>query len=71
MDSSGFLNAIGQHIPTYSKLAERKAHPRMDRNGCLLLKHMSVRINLINPADWREVCSIYEEGIATGLGTPL
>ena len=33
------------------------------------MKHMSVRINLMNPADWPEVCSIYEEGIATGLGT--
>lgn len=30
---------------------------------------MSVRIDLVNPADWPEVCSIYEEGIATGLGT--
>jgi len=34
-----------------------------------IMKHMSVRINLMNPADWPEVCSIYEEGIATGLGT--
>jgi L-amino acid N-acyltransferase YncA len=34
-----------------------------------IMKHMSVRIDLMNPADWPEVCSIYEEGIATGLGT--
>ena len=34
-----------------------------------IMKHMNVRINLMNPADWPEVCSIYEEGIATGLGT--
>jgi hypothetical protein len=34
-----------------------------------IMKHMSVRINLMNPADWPEVCSIYEEGMATGLGT--
>jgi L-amino acid N-acyltransferase YncA len=33
------------------------------------MKHMSVRIDLMSPADWPEVCSIYEEGIATGLGT--
>jgi L-amino acid N-acyltransferase YncA len=34
-----------------------------------IMKHMSVRIDLMNLADWPEVCSIYEEGIATGLGT--
>ena len=34
-----------------------------------IMKHMSVRIDLMNPADWPVVCSIYEEGIATGLGT--
>jgi phosphinothricin acetyltransferase len=34
-----------------------------------IMKHMSVRIDLMSPADWPEVCSIYEEGIATGLGT--
>jgi len=33
------------------------------------MKHMSVRIDLMSPGDWPEVCSIYEEGIATGLGT--
>jgi phosphinothricin acetyltransferase len=30
---------------------------------------MSVRIELMNAAAWPEVCSIYEEGIATGVGT--
>lgn len=34
-----------------------------------IMKQMSVRIDLMSPADWPEVCSIYEEGIATGLGT--
>jgi L-amino acid N-acyltransferase YncA len=34
-----------------------------------IMKHMSERIDLLNPADWPGVCSIYEEGIATGLGT--
>ena len=34
-----------------------------------IMKNMSVRIDLMKPADWPEVCSIYEEGIATGLGT--
>jgi L-amino acid N-acyltransferase YncA len=34
-----------------------------------IMKHMSERIDLMNPADWPEGCSIYEEGIATGLGT--
>ena len=33
------------------------------------MKHMAVRIELMTPADWPEVCAIYEEGIATGLGT--
>ena len=30
---------------------------------------MSVRIDLMTRADWPDVCAIYEEGIATGLGT--
>jgi phosphinothricin acetyltransferase len=30
---------------------------------------MTVRIELITPADWLDVRAIYEEGIATGLGT--
>lgn len=30
---------------------------------------MSVRIEPMTPADWPEVCAIYEEGIATMLGT--
>ena len=34
-----------------------------------IMEHMSVRIDLMSPADWLEVCSIYGEGIATGLGT--
>ena len=34
-----------------------------------IMEHMSVRIDLMSPADWLEVRSIYEEGIATGLGT--
>jgi hypothetical protein len=38
-------------------------------SALLDMEHMSVRIDLMSPADWPEVCSIYEEGIATGLGT--
>jgi phosphinothricin acetyltransferase len=34
--------------------------PRIDR---------SLRIEIVAPADWPEVRAIYEEGIATGLGT--
>lgn len=34
-----------------------------------IMEHMSVRIELMTPADWEQVCAIYEEGIATGLGT--
>lgn len=34
-----------------------------------IMKHMSIRIDLMTPSDWTEVCAIYEEGIATGLGT--
>src|SRR5215469_13564711 len=30
---------------------------------------MTVRIELMTPADWLDVRAIYEEGIATGLGT--
>lgn len=30
---------------------------------------MIVRVELMDPADWREVRAIYEEGIATGVGT--
>jgi L-amino acid N-acyltransferase YncA len=30
---------------------------------------MNLQIDLMTPADWPEVCGIYEEGIATGLGT--
>jgi L-amino acid N-acyltransferase YncA len=33
------------------------------------MEHMSVRIEPMIPADWEQVCAIYEEGIATGLGT--
>jgi hypothetical protein len=34
-----------------------------------IMKHMSVRIDFMTPADWPEVYAIYEEDIATGLGT--
>lgn len=34
-----------------------------------IMNHMSVRIDPMTAADWSEVCTIYEEGIATGLGT--
>ena len=34
-----------------------------------IMKHMSVRIDLMVPSDWPAVCAIYEEGIAAGLGT--
>jgi phosphinothricin acetyltransferase len=30
---------------------------------------MSLRIDLMTRADWPDVCAIYKEGIATGLGT--
>lgn len=30
---------------------------------------MNLRIEPMSPADWPQVCAIYEEGIATGLGT--
>jgi L-amino acid N-acyltransferase YncA len=33
------------------------------------MEHMSVRIEPMIPADWGQICAIYEEGIATGLGT--
>ncbi|MBV9180412.1 MAG: N-acetyltransferase [Acidobacteria bacterium] len=32
-------------------------------------KHITVRIEAMTPDDWAEVRAIYEEGIATGLGT--
>jgi phosphinothricin acetyltransferase len=34
-----------------------------------IMELMGVRIDVMSPADWPEVCAIYEEGIATGLGT--
>ena len=34
-----------------------------------IIEHMSVRIEAMIPADWEQVCAIYGEGIATGLGT--
>jgi phosphinothricin acetyltransferase len=34
-----------------------------------IMEHMSVRIDRMISGDWPEVCAIYEEGIATGLGT--
>jgi L-amino acid N-acyltransferase YncA len=33
------------------------------------MEHMSLRIEPMTRADWEQVCAIYEEGIATGLGT--
>jgi len=30
---------------------------------------MNIRIDLMNPSDWHEVRTIYEQGIASGLGT--
>lgn len=33
------------------------------------MERMSVRIEPMIPADWEQVCAIYEDGIATGLGT--
>lgn len=33
------------------------------------MEHMSVRIEPMIPADWEQVCAVYEEGIATGLAT--
>jgi L-amino acid N-acyltransferase YncA len=34
-----------------------------------IMEHMSLRIEPMTRADWEQVCAIYEEGIATGLGT--
>ena len=34
-----------------------------------IMEHMNVQIESLTPDDWLEVCAIYEEGIATGLGT--
>lgn len=34
-----------------------------------IIEHMSLRIEPMTRADWEQVCAIYEEGIATGLGT--
>jgi phosphinothricin acetyltransferase len=34
-----------------------------------IMEHMSLRIETMTRADWEQVCAIYEEGIATGLGT--
>jgi len=34
-----------------------------------IMEHMSLRIEPMTRADWDQVCAIYEEGIATGLGT--
>jgi len=34
-----------------------------------IMEHMNVQIEPMTPDDWLEVCAIYEEGIATGLGT--
>jgi L-amino acid N-acyltransferase YncA len=33
------------------------------------MEYMSLRIEPMTRADWEQVCAIYEEGIATGLGT--
>ena len=33
------------------------------------MEHVTLRIEQMIPADWEQVCAIYEEGIATGLGT--
>jgi len=33
------------------------------------MEHMNVQIEPMTRYDWLEVCAIYEEGIATGLGT--
>ena len=33
------------------------------------MEQMTLRIEPMIPADWEQVCAIYEEGIATGLGT--
>lgn len=33
------------------------------------MERVSVRIEPMTRADWEQVCAIYEEGIATGLGT--
>jgi L-amino acid N-acyltransferase YncA len=33
------------------------------------MEHMSLRIEPMTRTDWEQVCAIYEEGIATGLGT--
>lgn len=34
-----------------------------------VIREMKVRIDVMSPADWPEIRAIYEEGIATGLGT--
>jgi L-amino acid N-acyltransferase YncA len=34
-----------------------------------IMEHVSVRIEPMIRVDWEQVCAIYEEGIATGLGT--
>jgi hypothetical protein len=39
------------------------------RHPPYIMEHVSVRIEPMIPADWEQVCAIYEEGIATGLGT--
>ena len=39
------------------------------RHPPYIMEHVSVRIEPMIRADWEQVCAIYEEGIATGLGT--
>ena len=39
------------------------------RHPPYIMEHVSVRIEPMTRADWDQVCAIYEEGIATGLGT--
>ena len=39
------------------------------RHPPYIMEHVSVRIEPMIPADWEQVCAIYEEGIATGPGT--
>jgi len=42
---------------------------REKKSGIDIIEHMSVRLKPMTAADWEQVCAIYEEGIATGLGT--